>query len=120
MSAEYYIDSLIPRLLSQEIKVLDLGCGAGGSIDVFHAKSNSISWFGLDIENSSEVKLRNRNDASFYTFDGTNIPFEDNAFDLIYSNQVFEHVRYPELLLTEIHRVLKKDGYFIGSVSYIV
>lgn len=39
--------------------------------------------------------------------------FKNNYFDLIFSNQVLEHVIYPEKCLHECHRILKKSGYLI-------
>ncbi len=119
VTSEYYIDQLLTNKSNDELKVLDLGCGSGRSIHTFRLRNSKIEWFGLDIASSSEVDSRDRNDASFYTFDGINIPFEDNYFDIVYSNQVFEHVRYPTELLEEVYRVLKSGGYFIGSVSYL-
>ena len=119
ITSEYYISYLLQRKYNSKIKILDLGCGAGNSEEKFKATKKNIDWLGLDIAESPEVKARNKAEENFYTFDGINIPFEDNYFDIIYSNQVFEHVRYPESLLKEIHRVLKADGYFMGSVSYL-
>jgi len=56
---------------------------------------------------------------SFYTYDGIHIPFHDRSMDLVYSHQVFEHVRHPEPLLVEILRVLKTGGWFVGSTSHL-
>jgi SAM-dependent methyltransferase len=105
---------------SNNIKdVMDLGCGKGDSFDLFRELDSAIKWYGLDIETSPEVNKRTRTDIEFFTFDGVNIPFEDNFFDLIYCNQVLEHVRKPEVLLANIQRVLRPDGYFVGSVSQL-
>ena len=117
IDSEYYIRYLLPGNLSMP-KILDLGCGQGNSEAVFKAHSQDMQWYGLDIDESPEVNSRTKQ-GNFYTFDGINIPFEDNYFDIIYSNQVFEHVRYPEALLAEIERVLKPGAYFVGSVSYL-
>ena len=119
ITSEYYINYLLSRENQGTIKVLDVGCGEGNSEEKFKNHNQDVNWFGLDIAESPEVNSRKKNQGNFYTFDGINIPFEDNYFDIIYSNQVFEHVRYPEALLKEIHRVLKPNGYFIGSVSYL-
>jgi len=100
-----------------EINVLDLGCGAGNGIDLFKAINPDIIWYGLDLDESPEVLSRTRKDANFYSYDGINIPFLTNTFDIVYSNQVFEHVRYPEKILKEVSRILKSDGCFFGSVS---
>lgn len=99
--------------------VLDLGCGVGNSTDEFSKINAHINWVGIDIENSPEVKARQRHDLQFLTFDGVSLPFSDNYFELIYSKQVFEHVRFPSQLLREVHRVLKPGGYFIGSTSHL-
>ncbi len=99
--------------------VMDLGCGAGNLVDYFRRKDPSIRWVGLDIEESPEVMSRTKTDADFYRFDGIHIPFDDNYFDLIYCNQVLEHVRYPSDLLKEVYRVLRHNGHFVGSTSQL-
>lgn len=42
--------------------------------------------------------------------DAHEIPFKDETFDFVFSNS-FDHSIYPELFLSEMQRVLKKDGY---------
>ena len=119
VTSEYYITHILEVEKKSPIKVLDLGCGEGNSEAKFKAHEQKVEWFGLDIDESPEVNARTKIIGNFYTFDGINIPFDNNYFDVIYSNQVFEHVRYPEALLTEINRVLKPGAYFMGSVSYL-
>lgn len=99
--------------------VMDLGCGPGDSVDFFRSINESIEWVGIDLEQSPEVNKRKRDDVEFVSFNGTDIPFDDNHFDLIYCHQVFEHVRYPATLLKEIERVLKPGGHFVGSTSQL-
>lgn len=100
-------------------KILDLGCGTGSSIDFFKKVFPAGEWIGVDIEVSPEVSQRTRQDAAFVTFDGVHIPFENRHFDLVYSNQVFEHVRHPERLLKEVSRALSPNGFFIGQTSHL-
>lgn len=114
--------NLIKRIAKEGFspsKVLDLGCGTGASRGHFSAILPKCEWVGIDIEDSPEVNARKASDATFLTFDGVNLPFEDNSLDLIYSHQVFEHVRQPEQLLKEIARVLSKDGLFVGQTSHL-
>jgi SAM-dependent methyltransferase len=99
--------------------VLDLGCGAGDSVDLFRCVLPNCDWLGVDIEDSNEVRDRRRRDAQFLTFDGMNIPVESNSVDIVYSRQVLEHVRYPAELIRDAGRVLRPGGVFVGSTSQI-
>jgi SAM-dependent methyltransferase len=99
--------------------VMDLGCGAGDSVDLFRALNHEVQWVGVDIESSPEVSGRTRADAEFVTFDGRSLPFEDASFDLVYCKQVLEHVEQPHELLREVARVLRPGGSFAGSTSQL-
>lgn len=99
--------------------VLDLGCGAGDSVDLFRSLEPSVRWVGADLASSPEVDDRTRADAEFVTFDGERLPFADRSFDLVYCKQVLEHVRRPQPLLAEVTRVLRPDGWLVGSTSHL-
>lgn len=117
-SATQYALKLAPLLPPGAI-VIDLGCGSGVSIDLFKRAAPHAKWIGVDIESSPEVAARTRDDAEFRTYDGVRIPAKANSVDMIYSRQVFEHVRHPEQVLADIKRVLKPGGVFIGSTSHL-
>jgi ubiquinone/menaquinone biosynthesis C-methylase UbiE len=102
-----------------EPRVLDLGCGAGDSVELFRSLEPRVRWTGADIEQSPEVAERTRTDADFVTFDGERLPFPDRSFDLVYCKQVLEHVHHPRLLLAEVARVLAPDGWLAGSTSHL-
>lgn len=113
----YFVDSILQ--CSTIHNVMDLGCGTGNSVDYFKKKDLHIKWVGVDIRSSIEVNSRTRNDVKFMTFDGVNLPFEENSFDMIFSNHVLEHVKYPRKLLKEVQRILVPGGYFVGSTSHL-
>jgi len=117
VNSTYFIDYVLANGVIE--KVMDLGCGVGNSVELFHKKDPKIKWVGVDIESSPEVCCRTRSDADFITYDGVHLPFKGNSIDLVFSNQVFEHVRSPQELLKEISRVLKPGKCFTGSVSYL-
>lgn len=96
-------------------KILDYGCGDGFFASLIFDK-NQID-VGLDLFNSRA------NQAKKYPiyqkivlYDGKKIPFKDNFFQTIISNCVLEHIENLNKALSEIYRVLKKDGYFLTTV----
>jgi SAM-dependent methyltransferase len=111
--ADHYAARLCPA------RVMDLGCGAGDSVDLFRALDPDVHWVGVDIEQSAEVAERTRADAQFVTFDGEHLPFDNASFDLVYCKQVLEHVARPHELLREVARVLQPGGWFAGSTSQL-
>jgi SAM-dependent methyltransferase len=54
-----------------------------------------------------------------YFYDGNIFPFQNEEFDSIIANQVFEHVFNPVGFLSEIHRVLKPNGLFLITVPFV-
>src|SRR5215212_7470651 len=111
--ADDYAARLRPR------RVMDLGCGAGDSVDLFRSVDPEVDWVGADIEASAEVATRTREDAEFVTFDGRRLPFEDGSFELVYCKQVLEHVEHPRELVAEAARVLRPGGHLAGSTSQL-
>lgn len=107
--------SRILHNLNEKLKpkmILDVGCGERIYEHIF---SNS-NYLGIDVEISgrtSEQKL-----ADTY-YDGTNIPYESEVFDLIICTEVLEHCEDTEKLMREIHRVLKKGGKLFVTAPFI-
>jgi SAM-dependent methyltransferase len=48
------------------------------------------------------------------------LPFEDNCFDFVVLTEVIEHIESPELLVSEIIRILKKDGYLVFTSPFMI
>lgn len=48
--------------------------------------------------------------------DGQRLPIADDAFDLVFSEYVFEHLPDPEAALAEIDRILRPGGSFVVLV----
>ena len=119
--ADHYAERLLgtPSPGAAPPRVMDLGCGAGDSVDLFRSVDPEVSWVGVDIEDSPEVARRTRNDAEFVSFDGRRLPFDDESFDLVYCKQVLEHVEHPRELIGEVARVLTPGGHLAGSTSQL-
>jgi len=90
----------------------------GGEI-VAAGRTKGFNIFGVEAfykgGNSKEIAQKNGllGQTVFELIDGSIIPFEDEHFDFVISNQVFEHVENIDHVLKEIIRILKPDGYFL-------
>lgn len=86
--------------------LLNIGCGANATGDV------NLDLYVEDTENhrnSAEfLKLNVRAIQNFVRGDAQYLPFKDNAFEVVFSAQVIEHVKNPFLMLREMARVAKK------------
>jgi SAM-dependent methyltransferase len=120
-SAEYYVSLFYDQLWkgAGRPRVLDLGCGDGRSLDLFRRRDPAADWAGIDVIDSPAARERTKSGGSFTIYDGVNIPFPPESFDLIYSKHVLEHVRRPLELLRNVRGALKPDGYYAGSVSQL-
>ncbi|QYJ24178.1 methyltransferase domain-containing protein [Achromobacter sp. ES-001] len=110
--------SYVKELLAEAgaLTVMDLGCGAGRTYELFKEINAKIDWVGVDIGDSVESRQR-AVDVPFKEWDGSSIPFDDASFDLVYSHQMLEYVRSPAKVISEIERVLKPGGFLVGSTS---
>ncbi len=50
---------------------------------------------------------------------GETLPFKDNSFDAVISQAVFEHLRYPEAVVKEIHRVCKSNAVIKIDTAFL-
>jgi SAM-dependent methyltransferase len=92
-------------------KTLDVGCGTKPYQKYF----NSSEYIGLEIETTVHRQISK---ADFF-YDGEKFPFNNNEFDSIVTNQVFEHVFNPDNFLKEINRVLRKGGMLLLTVPFV-
>ncbi|WP_158837990.1 class I SAM-dependent methyltransferase [Polaribacter sp. L3A8] len=51
-------------------------------------------------------------------FDAHEIPFKDEAFDLVIASQVLEHTMKPWIVAKEMERVVKKNGEILVEVPF--
>ncbi len=104
------------------MKVLELGSGRG-ELWNYYFESDMLQSYEMDItlsdfsEGMVEYLLQNYSEKriSVKKIDIINIPFEKEAFDLIIANSMLYHVKDIDSALSEVKRVLKKDGLFYCS-----
>lgn len=98
--------------LAAELKpdsLLDVGCGDGSRLFPYFKKPPR-EFYG--VEGSPELRARaEARGLTVASFDlNGRWPYEDNKFDVVFSNQVIEHLHNCRLFVTEAFRVLKPGG----------
>jgi SAM-dependent methyltransferase len=98
-----------------QARVLDYGCGAGEIVAML--RERGVNAFGCDVfYEGGDYSCGIRSVAGPYVLrmEGDRIPFDDASFDVVLSNQVFEHVPSLDTVLAEIARVLIPSGVVLS------
>lgn len=105
-----YFLRLLENVVRADSEVLDLGAGRGFN-NVYDFKGRVKRIVGVDMD--PEVVNNPLLDEGL-PFDGKRIPYPDQSFDVVFSVYVMEHVEHPELYWSEVRRVLKPGGVYLG------
>lgn len=102
------------ELLSQDYKVLDIGCGAGLLDNFLHKEVYGVDINKKAIEFCQKHYHRGKERYKLIGID-QKYPFKDEFFDIILCLEVIEHVMNIPFFLGEIKRVLKSEGIILLS-----
>jgi ubiquinone/menaquinone biosynthesis C-methylase UbiE len=119
----------IPRLLDLKanLSALEVGCGSGGYA-LHIAGKVGCRLVGLDV-NAAGIRAANQlavarglaTRAQFLECDAsTSLPFEDESFHAVFSNDVLCHLLGRPKVLSEMFRVLKPGGRMLFSDALVV
>lgn len=99
-------------------KVLDLGCGYGFYTDYF--RSIGADAVGVDGSEKMIEIARGRYPAAAFSVMDITVPFafENNRFDVIFSNQVLMDIENVDFVFSECSRVLKAGGLLYYSIVH--
>jgi len=115
----HYIDHCRARMKLQpnNMRVLDYGCGSGKS--VLSLRLSGYQAFGVDIDKRTVLEGQKLLDQ--HGFDGKNIlrsfdennsiPFDDNYFHFVMSQEVIEHVNDLSIMAHDLRRVSTPGGF---------
>jgi ubiquinone/menaquinone biosynthesis C-methylase UbiE len=127
-TAAYTLDSLAmaQEQLSQQVadagqiqsgqRVLDCGCGFGGTIATLNDRLHDMDMVGLNIDPRqleiarSNFQPQHGNRAEFVEGDACELPFDDNSFDRVLALECIFHFPSRQRFFQEVKRVLRPGG----------
>ena len=111
--------------LKPGMRVLDIGCGIGGSA-FYMARNFGAEVLGIDLSNNMldianerkmEMEENIRNSVSFRYLDATTAVFPANSFDVVYSRDAIMHILDKEPLY---ERILVCTSVYLFGFFYFV
>ncbi len=109
-SYDYRITSEILRRRNVR-KLVDIGCGNGAFLAVFHSVSPETQLAGLDLSSEMVRRSKERNpEAEIIEGDAEQMPFGEGTFDAVSCHMSIHHHPHPEKSLSEMHRILEDRG----------
>lgn len=99
---KWFLDNYVPKT-AKKLKVLDVGSyDVNGSYKHLFDEQN-YEYTGLDMADGPNVDITLKNP---YNWD----EIETDTFDIVISGQALEHIEFFWVTMSEMTRVLKKDG----------
>jgi SAM-dependent methyltransferase len=102
-------DRTVRRYLRPDAVVLDAGAGRGRQYP-YDYRELVTRVVGVD---ATDDVMQNRNVDEAIVADLVSLPFEDGAFDLVFSKYVLEHLTDPGAAFRELRRVSKVGGHLV-------
>ncbi len=100
------------NLLKPNDRILEIGCGIGSIVSELSGRRYDIT--GTDISSKAiDYGLKKYGDIKLQVQPAEILQFEDHAFDVVLSFDLFEHIAEVDRHISEVHRVLKEDGLYL-------
>jgi ubiquinone/menaquinone biosynthesis C-methylase UbiE len=111
LGAKQKVKNLLAITAGQRFeKVLEVGAGDGSILAELSKSNFADELYALEISESGLKNIQARqipNLKQAQIFDGYQIPYPDQSFDLVILSHVLEHVEYERIILREIKRVAR-------------
>lgn len=107
------------KYLPSNGNLLDLGCGIGQYSNYFYSLGYKVSACDISYKAIDELKKNNSKIDTKIQDMNELLDYEDCMFDIVFANLSihFLNDEKTKQLLSEIKRILKPNGIFIGSVN---
>jgi len=103
-------EATVRRHLRPDTRLLDLGCGRGGLVELLHDRVALAVGADPDLPSLREHRVPS---LPRVVARAEALPFASESFDLVIASWVLEHLTAPEQALDEIARLLVPGGRFV-------
>lgn len=90
--------------------ILDFGCGNGDGVRAMREAGYDAWGCDVKFKPGANQDLHDQSILRQISMEPYDVPFEDQRFDVVITNEVFEHVQNYDSTIREIHRLLKPGG----------
>ncbi len=99
-------------LMQPGLRVLEIGSGRGSLLH--ELRSRGIDAVGVEISADRIAEARERfGPLPITPVSGVSLPYPDDAFDVVLSFDVLEHIPDSDAHVTEVRRVLTQGGWYL-------
>ena len=125
----YVLDQIMRGRLTADMRILDVGCGAGRNVALLMASGADVCGVDLSPEAIDAVRTRaatlgmDNVEDRFGVGEIAALPHDDNSFDAVICCAVLHFARnelHFDNMITTIRRVLRPGGLFIARLASLI
>lgn len=112
----WVIEAIAKHKPNSNSNILDVGCGAGLFSNPLSNAGHQVTAFDVSVESLEIARQYDKTKRVNYLIaDAYEFPFPDSTFDVVCAMDFLEHVDKPEIVISEVSRVLRPNGIFFFS-----
>jgi SAM-dependent methyltransferase len=104
------LEAMVRGYVTPDSRVLDLGCGRGGVVELFWRDVKLAAGLDPDVPSLTGHRAQGM---PILRGVGEHLPFAAGSFDLVVSVWVLEHLKEPPKVFREVKRVLRPGGHYV-------
>jgi 2-polyprenyl-3-methyl-5-hydroxy-6-metoxy-1,4-benzoquinol methylase len=98
-------------------RVIDIGCGSGGFLQLLAQREGHERLYGIDFSASSLTRChRVMAEGGFVQSDIYHLGCHDESFETVICMETIEHLEHPDEAMREVRRVCSRDGLVIITI----
>ena len=111
---------VISQVKGNKLTILDVGCGGGSNARHFSEMGNIVDGITISEKEGELARPYLRHLYIQNLEEGLPDSISENEYDYVICSHVLEHIAYPEKLLKDITKALKKNGYLVMALPNIM